>query len=383
MVDVLCCLAKAARDLRFTRPLIAEDSVLRISGGRHPVVESITEEGAYIANDVHLDARDRQILLITGPNMAGKSTYLRQVGLIALLAQIGSFVPADKAHIGLVDRIFTRVGATDRLAKGQSTFMVEMIETANILNHATPRSLILLDEIGRGTSTYDGLSLAWAIAERLHQDPRIAARTLFATHYHELTRLARDLPRLRNVQVTVKEADGRVIFLRKVIEGGCDSSYGIHVAKMAGVPDPVIGRAWEILAELEGQGTAGIGGGASPGTGQGRAAANAPAAGIAAGNAPAADAPLREAEAGYPAAEAAAPRKAAKGPSQVQVDLFQPALVEIENPLHRKAYEEVLRLDLDHMSPVQLMLKLHELKARLSEAAETQRPGIPAAARPG
>jgi DNA mismatch repair protein MutS len=380
MVDVLCCLAKAARDLRFTRPVIAEDTALRIAGGRHPVVESITEEGAYIANDVHLDARDRQILLITGPNMAGKSTYLRQVGLIALLAQIGSFVPADEAHIGLVDRIFTRVGATDRLAKGQSTFMVEMIETANILNHATPRSLILLDEIGRGTSTYDGLSLAWAIAERLHQDPDIAARTLFATHYHELTQLARDLPRLRNVQVTVKEADGRVIFLRKVIEGGCDSSYGIHVAKMAGVPHPVIDRAWEILAELESHGPAAATRG---GTGPATAKESEPDYRV-----PAAAA-VREPDADYRTPATAALRKAPKGAPQAQVDLFQPALVEIENPLHRKAYEEVLRLDLDHMSPMQLMLKLHELKARLSEAreageaAEAQRPAAPAAARPG
>jgi DNA mismatch repair protein MutS len=382
MIDVLCCLAKAARDLRFTRPVIAGDSSLRISGGRHPVVESITEEGAYIANDVHLDARDRQILLITGPNMAGKSTYLRQVGLIALLAQIGSFVPADEAHIGLVDRIFTRVGATDRLAKGQSTFMVEMIETANILNHATPRSLILLDEIGRGTSTYDGLSLAWAIAERLHQDPQIAARTLFATHYHELTQLARDLPRLRNVQVTVKEAEGRVIFLRKVIEGGCDSSYGIHVAKMAGVPDPVIARAWEILAELESHGPAAA-------TRAGNATGSEPATGLAPASGPAAPTALREPDADYRAPAAVVHRKGAKGSPLAQVDLFQTAPVEIENPLHRKAYEEVLRMDLDHMSPVQLMLKLHELKARLSEAREAaeashaQRPASPAAARPG
>jgi len=352
MVDVLCCLAKAARDLRFNRPILAEDSALRIIGGRHPVVESITEEGAYIANDVHLDAGDRQILLITGPNMAGKSTYLRQVGLIALLAQIGSFVPADEARIGIVDRIFTRVGATDRLAKGQSTFMVEMIETANILNHATPRSLILLDEIGRGTSTYDGLSLAWAITEALHQDPRIAARTLFATHYHELTQLAQSLPRLRNVQVTVKEADGQVIFLRKVIEGGCDSSYGIHVAKMAGVPDAVIDRAWDILAGLESHGLA-----AGPAL-----------------SAPGADhpsAPTATEPATPPTATSGPVRKTKSAPRD-QIDLFQPTVVEIENPLHRKAYEDLLRLDLDHMSPMQAMLKLHELKARLSEAAEAK-----------
>jgi DNA mismatch repair protein MutS len=316
--------------------------------------------------------------------MAGKSTYLRQVGLITLLAQIGSFVPADEAHIGIVDRIFTRVGATDRLAKGQSTFMVEMIETANILNHATPRSLILLDEIGRGTSTYDGLSLAWAITEALHQDPRIAARTLFATHYHELTQLAQGLPRLRNVQVTVKEAEGRVIFLRKVIEGGCDSSYGIHVAKMAGVPDGVIARAWEILAELESHGLAtgprlramgGVGGDAPEPP---RAASAPPRASIEAET-------VGENPPGYAATPAGAPaqaRRSAKPAPLDQVDLFQPSVVEIENPLHRKAYEELLRLDLDSLSPLQLMMKVHEIKARLAEAAEAKRPaGV--AARPG
>jgi DNA mismatch repair protein MutS len=342
-VDVLCCLAKAARDLRFSRPAIAEDTALRIVNGRHPVVESITEDGAYIANDVDLDSSQRpgspgrQILLITGPNMAGKSTYLRQVGLITLLAQIGSFVPAESAHIGLVDRIFTRVGATDRLAKGQSTFMVEMIETANILNHASPRSLILLDEIGRGTSTYDGLSLAWAITEALHQDARIAARTLFATHYHELTQLAGGLERLRNVQVTVKESDGQVIFLRKVIEGGCDSSYGIHVAKMAGVPDAVVNRAWQVLAELESHGLA--------------------------------TAPQLQGMDGASVREPSPdkPKRPAGKPAGPQIDLFQTAAIEIENPVHRKAFEELMRLDLNALSPMQLMMRIHELKDKLSD----------------
>ncbi|HKP94741.1 MAG TPA: DNA mismatch repair protein MutS [Fibrobacteria bacterium] len=358
-VDALCCLAKAARDLRFSRPVISGDTSLIIRNGRHPVVESITEEGMYIANDVELDARGRQILLITGPNMAGKSTYLRQVGLITLLAQIGSFVPADEARIGLVDRIFTRVGATDRLAKGQSTFMVEMIETANILNHAGPRSLILLDEIGRGTSTYDGLSLAWAITEALHQDARIAARTLFATHYHELTQLAGGLDRLRNVQVTVKEAEGRVIFLRKVVEGGCDSSYGIHVAKMAGVPDAVVNRAWEILAELESHGMA-----AAPPL---RASAASDVGGpdvrepgfsatFAAGKDPSAG---RE-----PGARESAKSPVGRKPG-LQVDLFNPSLVEVENPLHRKGYEELMGLDLNAMSPLQLMAKVAEIQQRL------------------
>ncbi len=355
-VDVLCCLAKAARDLRFTRPEISEGTSLRIRNGRHPVVESITEEGMYIANDVDLDSQGRQILLITGPNMAGKSTYLRQVGLITLLAQIGSFVPAEAAHIGLVDRIFTRVGATDRLAKGQSTFMVEMIETANILNHASPRSLILLDEIGRGTSTYDGLSLAWAITEALHQDGRIAARTLFATHYHELTQLAGGLNRLRNVQVTVKEADGEVIFLRKVVEGGCDSSYGIHVAKMAGVPDAVVNRAWQILAELESHGMA-----AAP---QLRAIDRDGDGGS-----------LREPSPGAAPMLARRPEhgvqpdrdgvKALERKPGLQVDLFNPAVLEVENPLHRKGYEELMGLDVNAMSPLQLMAKVAELQQKL------------------
>jgi DNA mismatch repair protein MutS len=365
-VDVLCCLAKAARDLRFTRPFIAEDTALRIVNGRHPVVESITEEGAYIANDVDVDSTGRQILLITGPNMAGKSTYLRQVGLITLLAQIGSFVPAEEAHIGLVDRIFTRVGATDRLAKGQSTFMVEMIETANILNHAGPRSLILLDEIGRGTSTYDGLSLAWAITEALHQDGRIAARTLFATHYHELTQLAGRLKRLRNVQVTVKEADGQVIFLRKVIEGGCDSSYGIHVAKMAGVPDGVVNRAWQILAELESHGMA-----TAPGPRGAEGIATTPAA---------SSATAAPAEQSYPGSMVAEPgaqaparresaREAQKKPNErhtgPQIDLFSAAAIEVENPLHRKGFEELMGLDLNAMSPLQLMTKVAEIQQKL------------------
>jgi DNA mismatch repair protein MutS len=349
-VDTLCCLAVAARERRFRRPVITEGSELRIEGGRHPVVEAITEEGAYIANDVDLDARGRQILLITGPNMAGKSTYLRQAGLIVLLAQIGSFVPAESARIGLVDRIFTRVGATDRLAKGQSTFMVEMIETANILNHATPRSLVLLDEIGRGTSTYDGLSLAWAIVEALHEDARIAARTLFATHYHELTQLAARLPRLRNVQVTVKEADGQVIFLRKVIEGGCDSSYGIHVAKMAGVPEPVVDRAWEILADLEKHGHATTVTAGTPGSGSQAAASASTGRGVTQG--------LPE-----PGPRAGNGRADSKRPG-LQVDLFGMA-AEPENPAHRKAYEEILALDVNALTPLQLMLKIAELQQKL------------------
>lgn len=343
-VDVLCALTQDARELRFTRPKLLPDNSLEIINGRHPVVEAITEEGTYIANDVTLDTKNRQILLITGPNMAGKSTYLRQVGLITLLAQVGSFVPAESATIGLVDRIFTRVGATDRLAKGQSTFMVEMIETANILNHATPKSLILLDEIGRGTSTFDGLSLAWSIVEALHENSKIAARTLFATHYHELTQLAQKLGRLRNVQVTVKEAQGQVIFLRKVIEGGCDSSYGIHVAKMAGVPDSVVARAWEILAQLESHGMAGI------------------------------DPKLKMNSGPFSNQTSQAQDKIQSKPQvqarlhlkpQVQVDLFQNLVSEPENPRYKKAFEALSKLELNTLSPMQLMMKIHEMKAEL------------------
>jgi DNA mismatch repair protein MutS len=209
------------------------------------------EPGSFVPNHTKIDGQDQQIHIITGPNMAGKSTYLRQVGLIVLLAQIGSLVPAKSARIGLVDRIFTRVGATDYLTLGQSTFLVEMMETANILNNATPKSLILLDEVGRGTSTFDGLSIAWAVTEYIHNHPKISAKTLFATHYHELTELAQFLPRVKNYQVAVKEWEEEIIFLRKIVPGGCDDSYGIHVARLAGIPSQVLKRAKKILADLE------------------------------------------------------------------------------------------------------------------------------------
>jgi len=227
----------------------ADDDRIEIDGGRHPVVEVTLEHEGFIPNDCRLDCDERQILIITGPNMGGKSTYLRQVALIVLMAQIGSFVPADSACIGLVDRIFTRVGAQDDIAAGQSTFMVEMIETANILNHATRRSLLILDEVGRGTSTYDGLAIARAVLEHIHD--RIGARTLFATHYHELTALADRLPRIHNVHVTVAEDEGDVIFLHHGAPGGADRSYGIHVARLAGLPGDVTRRAEDVLHDLE------------------------------------------------------------------------------------------------------------------------------------
>ncbi len=253
MIDVLSSFAHSAQREQWIRPIVDESSVLEIKGGRHPVVEALLPpHESFIPNDSYLDLEKEQIHLITGPNMSGKSTYLRQIALIVLMAQMGSFVPAVSAHIGLVDKIFTRVGASDNLAFGESTFLTEMIETANILNTATKRSLILLDEIGRGTSTYDGLSIAWSVVEYLHNQPEIAARTLFATHYHELTDLEEILPRVKNYNVQVKEYSDKVIFLRKIISGSTDKSYGIYVAQMAGVPQAVVKRAKEILYHLSG-----------------------------------------------------------------------------------------------------------------------------------
>lgn len=251
LLDVLAGLAETAALHRYVKPTVDEGTRIVITGGRHPVVEQLSHDLVFVPNDTLLDCGADRLLILTGPNMAGKSTYLRQVALIVLMAQIGSFVPAASAQIGLVDRIFTRVGASDNLAAGQSTFMVEMVEAAHILNSATGRSLILLDEIGRGTSTYDGLSIAWAIAEFI-QDPRaLGARTLFATHYHEMTQLESLREGIKNYRVDVQERDGDVLFLRRIVRGGADRSYGIHVAKLAGLPGTVIERAQEVLAQLE------------------------------------------------------------------------------------------------------------------------------------
>ncbi len=250
-LDVYCALAEVALRNNYVRPVLTEDDTIEITAGRHPVVELTLRDEPFVPNDARLSADEEQIIILTGPNMSGKSTYLRQVALIVLLAQIGSFVPADEARIGLVDRIFTRIGAQDEIAAGRSTFMVEMVETANILSHSTPRSLIILDEIGRGTSTYDGLAIARAVVEYIHNNPRISAKTLFATHYHELVELDKYLPRVRNYNVAVAEEGDRVVFLRKIVPGGADRSYGIHVAQLAGIPKAVINRATEILAKLE------------------------------------------------------------------------------------------------------------------------------------
>ncbi len=304
-IDVAASLAEVAVRNRYVRPELTEENVLEIVGGRHPVVEQTLREEPFVPNDLHLDEETR-ILIITGPNMAGKSVYLRQNALIVLMAQMGSFVPAERARIGLVDRIFTRIGAQDEVAAGQSTFMVEMVETANILNNATPRSLLILDEIGRGTSTYDGISIAWAVVEYLHNHPERRARTLFATHYHELTELADRLPGVRNVNLAVREEEGQVIFLHKVVPGGADRSYGIHVAQLAGVPRPVINRAQELLEGLES-------GKFRPGT---------------------------------PAPEP-----------------YQPVLFADEHPV----VEELRRLDISQMTPLEAINKLYELQRQVEE----------------
>ena len=251
-LDCLLSFATAARENNYIRPVVADDDVLEISQGRHPVIEKQLPIGEkYIANDVMLDSQTQQIIIITGPNMAGKSALLRQTALITLLAQIGSFVPAENAHIGLVDKIFTRVGASDNISVGESTFMVEMNEAADILNNLSPRSLVLFDELGRGTSTYDGISIAWAIVEHIHEHPKAKARTLFATHYHELNEMEKSFRRIKNYNVSVKEIDNKVIFLRKLERGGSEHSFGIHVAKMAGMPKSIVKRANDILKQLE------------------------------------------------------------------------------------------------------------------------------------
>ena len=251
-LDALLALAESAVRYGYLRPVLDEGERLVLRDARHPVVERFLPSGAFVPNDADLSTDENQLVILTGPNMAGKSTYLRQVAVAVLMAQIGSFVPAAEAHVGLVDRIFTRVGLQDDLASGQSTFMVEMVETAAILHHATRRSLVILDEIGRGTSTFDGLSIAQAVAEHIHNAPRLGCRTLFATHYHELTALADRLPRVHNLSVAVSDRDGDVVFLHRIVQGGADRSYGVHVAQLAGLPRPLITRARELLTEHEG-----------------------------------------------------------------------------------------------------------------------------------
>ncbi|MBI2370361.1 MAG: DNA mismatch repair protein MutS [Deltaproteobacteria bacterium] len=311
--DVLLALAEVAEEGRYVRPTVDAGERIAIVEGRHPVVERMGLGERFVPNDVELDCETQQLLIITGPNMAGKSTILRQVALIVLLAQVGSCVPAREASVGVVDRIFTRVGASDNLARGQSTFMVEMCETASILRNATRRSLIILDEIGRGTSTFDGLSLAWAVAEHIHDHPRLQARTLFATHYHELTELALTRPRARNFNLAVREWNDQLIFLRKLVEGSSSRSYGIQVARLAGLPEPVIARAKEVLVNLE------------------RGEFN---------------------EIGLPRIASSPGEPPPAGPRQL--GLFQRE----EDPLRR----DLRRLDLEQLTPLQALLKLSELK---------------------
>jgi DNA mismatch repair protein MutS len=250
-LDALCALAEVAEKYRYVCPEISDDDVIEIKDGRHPVVEASLKKEGFVPNDTLLDLRENKLLIITGPNMAGKSTYIRQVALIVLMAQMGSFVPANRAKIGVVDKIFTRIGASDSLVKGQSTFMVEMTETAQILKNATSRSLVIIDEVGRGTSTFDGLSIAWAVAEYIHDLHQTGVRSLFATHYHQLTDLVATKTGAKNYNIAIKEWGDKIIFLRKIMEGGTSRSYGIEVARIAGVPQEVIKRAKEILHNLE------------------------------------------------------------------------------------------------------------------------------------
>jgi DNA mismatch repair protein MutS len=316
-LDCLRSFALVARERKYTRPHIAEDSLLLIRGGRHPVIEAQMSTGEqYVPNDIELDPKSRQILVITGPNMSGKSALLRQTALICLMAQMGSFVPAENAHIGLVDKVFTRVGASDNLAAGESTFMVEMQEAAGILHNATPRSLVLFDELGRGTSTYDGISIAWAIVEYLHEQPQMQARTLFATHYHELNEMASTFTRIRNYHVAVREVGDKVIFLRKLLEGGSEHSFGIHVAKMAGMPHLIVERADQVLAQLE-------------------------------ANAPNSDSIKGRGE---------AIRENTK-PGGVQLSFFQ-----LDDPVLVQIRDEIMELNIDNLSPLEALNKLNEIK---------------------
>ena len=315
MLDCFVSLAEVAVENNYTCPVVDESDVIEIKDGRHPVVEKILPAGEkFVPNDVRLDNTENQILIITGPNMSGKSVFLRQVGLIVLLAQIGSFVPASYARIGIVDRIFTRVGAEDNIAGGESTFLVEMHEMANILNNATPKSLILLDEVGRGTSTFDGISIAWAITEYLHENPHVRAKTIFATHYHELNELAELFPRIKNFKADVREVGDKIIFLHKIVPGYADHSYGIEVAKMAGLPKEVTDRAKEILMNLEQK-------------------------------------ELTPHE-----------RSKKKISKEILREKFQISLFELNDS---KLRDEILNLDLDNMTPLQALMKLNELKGKI------------------
>ena len=327
-LDCLLSFAKTAEEHRYIRPVVDDTDVIDIRQGRHPVIETeLPVDEPYVPNDVMLDQERQQIIIITGPNMAGKSALLRQTALIVLLAQVGCFVPAESARIGLVDKIFTRVGASDNISLGESTFMVEMTEAANILNNVTPRSLVLFDELGRGTSTYDGISIAWAIVEYLHEHPRAQARTLFATHYHELNEMEKNFKRIKNYNVSVKEIDNRVIFLRKLERGGSEHSFGIHVAQIAGMPKSIVKRANDVLKQLESQ----------------SAAVEKRVGGTAKNAAPASlipDANTREG---------------------VQLSFFQ-----LDDPVLCQVRDEILGLDVNNLTPLEALNKLNDIKKIVS-----------------
>lgn len=345
-IDCLLSFAKAAEEHRYVRPVVADDALLEIQAGRHPVIETQLPVGEqYVPNDIKLDTEKQQIMIITGPNMAGKSALLRQTALITLMAQMGSFVPADSAHIGLVDKIFTRVGASDNISLGESTFMVEMTEASDILNNVTPRSLVLFDELGRGTSTYDGISIAWAIVEYLHQHSGAQARTLFATHYHELNEMEKHFERIKNYNVSVKEVNGKVIFLRKLMPGGSEHSFGIHVAEIAGMPKSIVNRANAILRQLEAD-NAGVGVDESGA----EASAEAPSENAAATTITS----VKRRKGGKLSTRNIASQSSVQG---VQLSFFQ-----LDDPVLCQIRDEIIGLDINNLTPVEALNKLNEIK---------------------
>lgn len=345
-IDCLLSFAKAAEEHRYVRPVVADDALLEIQAGRHPVIETQLPVGEqYVPNDIKLDTEKQQIMIITGPNMAGKSALLRQTALITLMAQMGSFVPADSARIGLVDKIFTRVGASDNISLGESTFMVEMTEASDILNNVTPRSLVLFDELGRGTSTYDGISIAWAIVEYLHQHSGAQARTLFATHYHELNEMEKHFERIKNYNVSVKEVNGKVIFLRKLMPGGSEHSFGIHVAEIAGMPKSIVNRANAILRQLEAD-NAGVGVDESGA----EASAEAPSENAAAATVTS----VKRRKGGKLSTRNIASQSSVQG---VQLSFFQ-----LDDPVLCQIRDEIIGLDINNLTPVEALNKLNEIK---------------------
>lgn len=345
-IDCLLSFAKAAEEHRYVRPVVADDALLEIQAGRHPVIETQLPVGEqYVPNDIKLDTEKQQIMIITGPNMAGKSALLRQTALITLMAQMGSFVPADSAHIGLVDKIFTRVGASDNISLGESTFMVEMTEASDILNNVTPRSLVLFDELGRGTSTYDGISIAWAIVEYLHQHSGAQARTLFATHYHELNEMEKHFERIKNYNVSVKEVNGKVIFLRKLMPGGSEHSFGIHVAEIAGMPKSIVSRANAILRQLEAD---------NAGVGVDESGAEASAEALSENAAATTVTSVKRRKGGKLSTRNIASQSSVQG---VQLSFFQ-----LDDPVLCQIRDEIIGLDINNLTPVEALNKLNEIK---------------------